>query len=291
MPTAVTLTQSASQWRTLGEVAPTTLVAARQTLHHAAQLLALAGASFLAPESDDSHTSMTWMEPLGALGTQSIGAEAPFRFGLRVSDLTLLVIEDSSRAVRAALSLHGETPEQALNWMRDQVSRAGLDGGLLRSRLHFTLAHHVTDAGGAFERPSDGALEELARWYNDAALFLEQCRSAMAGAGPVRCWPHHFDIATLVRLRHAPIQTIGIGLSPGDDSCAEPYYYVGPDHAPLVKPRALTIGAWHTTNWWGAALVASAIVAQRDAKDQAAVVRSFVDDAVQRLLDVNVSGA
>lgn len=289
--TTVSLTQSVPQWQTLGEVAPTSLVAARETLHHAAQLLALAGASFLNAEPDDSHTSMTWIEPLGALGTQPIDASAPFRFALQAADLTLLVIDDSSGVVRASLSLPGVMREQALDWMRDQARRAGLEGGRLRSRLHFTIAPDATDAGAAFERPSDGTLEELARWYSDASLFLEQRRSSMVGAGPVRCWPHHFDIATLVRLRRGPIHTIGIGLSPGDDSYADPYYYVGPYPAPPMKPRALTIGHWHTRDWWGAALVASEIVAQRAAGEQAALVRRFVDDAVQRLLEVNGSGA
>ena len=291
MPTTVGVTQSVPQWRTLGEVAPASLVAARATLHHAAQLLALAGASFLDAERDDSHTSMSWIEPLGALGTQSIDADSAFRFALRADDLTLLVVDDSSGGVRASFSLFGATREQALDWMRNQASRAGLDGNRLRSRLHFTIAPHATDAGAAFERPGDGTLEELARWYSDASLFLEQCRSSLAGAGPVRCWPHHFDIATLVRLRHGPMQTIGIGLSPGDDGDAEPYYYVGPYPAPPVTPRALTVGHWHAGGWWGAALVASEIVAPSDASEQAALVRRFVDDAVQRLLEVDVSGA
>src|SRR5205085_1688853 len=170
MPITVASTESVSRWRTLGAVAPKELVASRETLHHAAQLLALEG---------------------------------------------------------------------ALDWMRMQATRAGLDGARLGSRLHFTIAPHVTDNGGAFERPSDGTLEELARWYSDASLLLEERRASMPDSEAVRCWPHHFDIATLVRLEDGPIQTIGIGLSPGDDSYTEPYYYVGPYPAPPETPRPL----------------------------------------------------
>src|SRR5438105_10799306 len=102
MPTTVESIQSVSQWRTLGEVAPTALVASRETVHHAVQLLALAGASYLDPERDDAHTSMTWIQPAAALATQPIRAAPPFRFALRLSDLTLLAVDDSSGSERAS---------------------------------------------------------------------------------------------------------------------------------------------------------------------------------------------
>jgi hypothetical protein len=290
MPIPVASIESLSRWRTLGEVAPTALVASRETLHHAAQLLALAGASFVDAERDDSHTSMTWMETFGALATQPMRSEATFRFALRVVDLTLLVIDDSTSGERASFPLHGRTREEALAWMRMQAARAGLDGARLRSRLHFTIAPHVTDSGGIFERPTDGTLEELARWYGDASLLLEEQRASRPDAEPVRCWPHHFDIATLVRLQNGPIQTIGIGLSPGDGSYAEPYYYVGPYPAAPATPRPLTVGHWHTAGWSGAAIVGSEIVSQRDGADQAALVRGFVDEAIARLLESNTGG-
>jgi len=278
-------------WDTLGEVAPTTLVASRETLHHAAQLLALVGASFLDAERDDSHTSLTWMPTVGALTTQPIRAGTTLRFGLRIADLTLLVGDESARAETGSFRLHGRTRDDALEWIRTQATRAGLDASRLRSRLHFTIADHVTDHGGSFERPDDGTFEELARWYGNASLILEERRASMAGAGPVRCWPHHFDIATLVRPAEGPLESIGIGLSPGDGSYAEPYYYVGPSPAPLSMPQPLTIGSWHTTGWWGAALLGSRIVMEQTGTKQAAVVAGFVDEAIERLIVTERAGA
>ena len=277
-----------AHWRRLGEVRPTALVQARETLHHAAQLLALAGASYLEPQADDSHTSLSWIEPLGALASQPIAAEPALRFGLRLRELTLVVIDDASREERAAMPLHGRTRDAALNWMRQQAAGHGLDGERLRSRLHFTIAPHPTDEGQPFERASDGTFEELGSWYGDAAFVLEERRRSMTGAGPVRCWPHHFDIATLVRLASTgPLQTIGIGLSPGDDSSAEPYFYVGPYPAPTTTPRPLSIGDWHTSGWWGAALIGSEVVQQGTAVDQARTVTRFIDEAIARLLETS----
>jgi hypothetical protein len=274
-------------WHEVGKVPPASLVASRETLHHAAQLLALAGASYLPAERDDSHTSMTWREPMSAFVTEPITGASRIRFALRVVDLTLLVIDDPSGEERSAYPLHAKSRTQALDWMRDRAIDAGLQGGRLLSRLHFDIAAHPTDVGGLFERPTDGTLDELSSWYADASIVLEERRRAMSGAGAVRCWPHHFDIATLVRLPAGnTIETIGIGMSPGDSSYAEPYYYVSPYPAPGTIPDRLSAGRWHTMGWWGGALIGSEIATRRGAFDQGAFVRQFIDEALASLLGV-----
>ena len=69
-------------------------------------------------------------------------------------------------------------------------------------------------------------------------------------SSPVRCWAHHFDIATVISLEGGDAEvarSIGLGLSPGDDSYGEPYFYV----APWPHPEAdqledvAAIGHWH----------------------------------------------
>jgi hypothetical protein len=260
-------------------------VPSRETVHHAAQLLALAGASYLPTLPDDSHTSMSWLEPAGALTTQPLVAATSLRFGLRVNDLTLITVEDVSDP-SAVFPLDRRTRKDALEWMRSESRRHGLDGDRLQSRLHYTISPHPTDDGHPFQRATDGTLDELARWYGHASAVLEERRRSTVGAGPVRCWPHHFDIATLVDLpAGATLQTIGIGLSPGDENCPEPYYYVSPYPAPGTLPRPLSIGSWHTTGWWGAALVGSEVVKQPTAAEQTALVAKFIDESVARLLE------
>ena len=275
-----------ARWQTLGAVPPEGLVAARETLHHAAQLLALAAVSFIPAQADDSHTSLSWLTAHTALATQPIAAPTtPIRVALRVPDLTLLLVDDASGGERGSFALEGATRVEALAWIADRVGDAGLERSRLRATLHFTIAPHTTDAGGAFsaERPD---LDELARWYSDASSFLEEYRASIAGAGPVRCWPHHFDIATLVRLSRAKrLQTIGVGLSPGDEGSDEPYFYVGPSPSPSRVPPPLSIGGWQTTSWWGAALGASAIVPIHEAAAQRAFVSRFVNEAVEQLLE------
>jgi hypothetical protein len=272
----------------LGAVSPTRLVEARDTLHHAAQLLALAAASYIEPRSDDSHTSMSWLQRQRALATQPFDGPTPFRFALGCAELTLLRIEAASGTELAAFPMDGRPRVDALTWLREQISLSGLDETRLRPALHFTIASHPTDDGASFQLPRDGSLEELTRWYAVASALLEERSAAMAGAGPVRCWPHHFDIAMLVRLTTpGALQTIGIGMSPGDDSFAEPYYYVGPHPAPNVPLLPLPVGSWHTEGWWGAALTATEIVAQSAGTEQPATIRRFIDAALAQLLAIH----
>lgn len=265
------------------------LVEARETLHHAAQLLALVGASFIEPRGDDSHTSMSWLDPLGALVTEPVPAREPFRIGLRLARLTLVDVDDPGEGERASFSLSGRRRSDAVDWLRKRVAAAGLEPARLHSSLHFSIAKHPTDTNGTFELTDDGSFDELARRYAQANQLLGEWRLMIAGAGPVRCWPHHFDIATLVTLpAGGSFETIGVGLSPGDASYAEPYYYVGPSSVPTMMPRPLTIGHWHTDGWWGGALTATEIVIRAAGNDERPIVRRFIHDATAGLLESDI---
>ena len=72
------------------------------------------------------------------------------------------------------------------------------------------------------------------------------------GLGPIRIWPHHFDLGAILP------GTIGVGLSPGDAYYAEPYFYVTPP-SPIDRGPAIAGGGfWRTDGWTGAVLLASA---------------------------------
>ena len=119
----------------------------------------------------------------------------------------------------------------------------------------------------------------LAAWFalSDAVLkaFADRHADIEPGPSPVRCWAHHFDIATYVSLEAGDFETargIGVGLSPGDESYGEPYFYVNPwphpDPADLPDPPGL--GHWHTQGFVGAILTGSELIAAHDIKSAAA---------------------
>jgi hypothetical protein len=271
------------RWQPLGAVAPTALAASRTQLHHAAQVANAAAISLLPPESDDSHTSFTWHAALGALVSREIPAPRPFRVALRVDELELVAL-DADDAPLSRFPLDGRAQSDALGWLQASTSRAGADGARVSMRRHFEIPGAPPDAAHPWRLGDGAAFRELAGWYGNADALLRAVAAAEPGAGPVRCWPHHFDIATLIEeprgagdVRH----TTGVGLSPGDDSYAEPYLYVGPYPYPRADALpALGAGHWHREGWFGATLTGAEIVAAGGAEAQARRAADFVAEAI-----------
>jgi hypothetical protein len=262
----------------VGSVPPTALTDARLQLHHAAQIAVSAAISYIPARPDDSHTALTWIAQLRALATEPIAVARQLRIGLRVEDLTLHAIEDNGSVLRS-FPLSGHTVAQGHAWLGEILAQAGSDPARLTARKHYTIPAHPVESGAPFTVEPGPELEELARYWSNAAGVLDPLARTTAGAGPVRTWPHHFDIATLMELPGASRRTIGVGQSPGDDSYAEPYWYVGPYPYPPVNdlPPLAGGGHWHTESWVGAVLQASDYVA---AADQRAQVGAFIDSAV-----------
>jgi hypothetical protein len=237
--------------------------AARLAAHWAAQVVAAAGWTLADHEADDSNGSLEWSEAEGALlGVVVVRGEKRARAGLRLRDLTLLALPDDSGA-RDELALPGTTLEAGLAWLAGALARilAAPVPRLVRPQ-HELPAHSAAD-GKPFGPPDHAALAELGRWFAFANDRLRDVVASTPAASPVRCWPHHFDIATLIRLdgTGAPqetARTIGVGMSPGDGSYAEPYWYVTPWPYPKSgAPAALPAGHWHITGWFGAVLTAA----------------------------------
>jgi len=71
-------------------------------------------------------------------------------------------------------------------------------------------------------------------------------------------------------------------MTPGDDSYAEPYFYVSPwpypepDELPKLPPPA----GWHTTEWVGAVMTAEDLIAAGDEGAQAGRAASFARAAI-----------
>ena len=267
-----------SSWKPVGELAPGALIDARLQLHHAAQIAVSAAISYIPARSDDSHTALTWLPTYRALVTEPIPSARPLRIGLRLEDLTLQALDDGP-GWAPTFALAGRTAVDAHAWLGEVAAEAGLENSRLTQRKHYTIPSHPVASGEAFSTGISRELLELARYWSNAAALLDEIAHQTEGSSPVRTWPHHFDIATLIELPGAPRATIGIGHSPGDDSYAEPYWYVGPYPYPSTEalPPVAGGGHWHTSGWVGAVLPASGYVAAGDQRTQ---VAAFVDSAV-----------
>ena len=245
------------------------LAEARLHCHHAVQLNTRLARALVPAEEDDSHTALNWEARHGALVGRPV---ADLRAGVRLSDLTLLLLAGDNQ-IQASLPLDGRSFEEALRWLGEQLRSAGLDPPHLADPLHFELDDHPLLHNGRFQtRDREHLFEELAGWYADAALALSSFSET------VRCWPHHFDIATVLPQVDG---SIGIGMSPGDASYSLPYFYVTPWPYPsAAELPVLSAGAWHTDGWVGAVLTADEIL---PAQDQREFVMHFLGASLSKL--------
>jgi hypothetical protein len=272
----------AFDWSTLRAPAPAALVAARELGHRAAQWPARAARANLAPVSDDSHTSLSWDAGRAALLSQPLPGGA--RVGLRVATLELLFV----RAETAdTFALAGKTHAEVGAWLDAMLAQAGLRPAS-GARLPYDVP--TADPGKAAE---SSRLAALGRWYAAAAELLEAQRGKYRrfnpGPGPVRCWPHHFDIAILVGLEKGDAESarsIGIGVSPGDAYYAEPYAYVSPYPRPETAglPPLPPPGRWHTEDFFAAVATATDVVALDDPRaGLTAIIDAAFDIGLRRL--------
>jgi hypothetical protein len=257
---------SIARWETLRQPGGR-LAEARLQCHHAVQLNTRLARGFVPARSDDSHTSLTWDSSARALTGEPVSS---FHLGLQIAELKLVLLGESGERL-SEFPLDGRTFEEARGWLGGQLRSAGLDATPLAQPIHFELDDHPLLHGARFAlRGHEPLFEELARWYSNAAGVLEPI------ASPIRCWPHHFDIGSSIAEGE---RSIGVGLSPGDGSYSQPYFYVTP--WPRPEPDRLPdlpAGGWHTRGWTGAVLRADEILARSDQWDLA---RSFLDNAIR----------
>jgi hypothetical protein len=262
-------------WPPLGALEPAGLVDARLQAHHGAQLVVALGISLLPARPDDSHTNLEWL-PGHALGGRPLPADTPFRGALRLDPLILLILDEAGN-VLDEYRLAGRTLVQAYRWLQEAVRAMGGAADRLTDRKHYAIPDHPVGKGAAFT-PDEPALRDLAGYYQGASLALGEVAAGRTNASEVRCWPHHFDLATL--MTGSAGRTVGAGLSPGDGSYAQPYYYVTPYPYPAGNLPPLTTGLWHTQEWVGAVLPASHLVRERSETGQRDLVRSFLAESI-----------
>jgi len=261
-------------WRTVGAVLPGQLSAARVELHFAAQLVSAPGTSLLAPEADYSHTNLGWDSRLSVLAGRHVGG-ASLRAALVFESLELALLEGSLE--RASYPLAGATMEQGLAWLSERLTD---DPSRLRLPTHDMPNHPIAD-GAAFVETTAEARSELAAWFANATASVQSVVAEDRRASIVRCWPHHFDVASLITLEAGraaeEARSIGVGFSPGDGSYDEPYFYVTPWPYPSAEALPLLPAGvhWHTEGWTGAVLAAEQVISKPAHRQRSAVLEAL----------------
>lgn len=249
-------------WLQVGTVSSEALVDTRLQAHWAAQIAAAAAEAHVEKRPDDSQGNLGWSDDYEALMTHDLPGGA--RVGLRLADLTLISITGGQ--IKAEIPMQGLTLQAGMDQLAEQLSSLGLPERALSAR-EYDMPEHAVGDRASFAAPTE-TLSELAAWFANAHQLLGAVVLNEPAASPVRCWPHHFDIATLVTFDRdkdpESARSVGIGLSPGDAGYPEPYFYVNP--WPYPEPSTLAplrgAGDWHTSGWVGAVLKASKLVSE-----------------------------
>lgn len=266
----------------LGAIHPTLLSDARLELHWAAQVAGAAGLTYVKARSDYSHTSLLWDKDHRALLGHPFGPGKALRTGLTIEKPGILLIDGDDRL---NFDLNGQTLDATYGWLAEMIGRAlGQDGERELARFDHEMPRHAVDDGGRFSaaRPEH---RELAVWYARSHQILSRLRHNRSAASPVRCWPHHFDLATLIQIdppgHGEEARSIGVGMSPGDGSYSQPYWYVTPWPYPATASlQPLPEGVWHTDGWTGAVLTGSDIVDTASAQDQEELLIRFLTASI-----------
>ena len=273
-------------WQPLGAVAPDDLVEARMNLHYATQVVSGVGRTFLDQKADDSHTNLSWQES-DALASHVVKGETSFQAALDFAGFRLLYI-DAGAQKTFDYPLKGKKLEEAYEWLGKAVkgfAQRSLPGGRFVD-LHYEMPDHPIGQGEPFQMENPEAFAELSRWFHNADRVLRVVQSSQADASPVRTWPHHFDMATLIQLDKGKQvekpRSIGVGLSPGDKYYEEPYWYVNvypaPEDPKKVKWPSLEGGGhWHTTEFTAAVLPGTSMVSSDNQPGQ---LKEFLDSAL-----------
>lgn len=277
----------AGLWTLLGSVSPAELVDPSLELHWAVQLIASAGQTFAEPQEDDSHRAMVWDPRERAFVGAPFAGPYPFRVAVRPEDLTLLMLDRTDEPL-GSLPLSGLTRDDAYAWLGQGVATYMGGAPPEIERPEYDMPPHPVGEGAAFSSGHAQERRVLAALYSSAAAMLEELASTRDDASPVRCWPHHFDIATLITLAvddaGDATKTVGAGMAPMGGGYATWYWYVTPwPYPPAEALRPLAgPGEWHTEGWTGAVLTGETLRGTDEA---------FREAALRKFLDVSLDAA
>jgi len=236
--------------------APTALTAPRFMTHKAAQLVSMAARVNLDAKDDDSHANLGWHRGFNGFLSHPIGeGENTVEVGLILDRFEVAIFRGAERL--ASLSLEGVAVGDADAWLDAELEKLALKPVSGQSPPYEMPAE--ADAVETYSMADRSeSLAALSAWFSLSAAILAEFagRNSDLSPGPVRCWAHHYDLATEVHFEGvgtAKAATIGIGFSPGDEHYDEPYFYISPWSEIDVKdlPDPAVTGHWHTDGFVG----------------------------------------
>ena len=274
-------------WIELKSLSKEPLAEIRKQLHQAAQLPAIAGRCLNPKDPGDNFAALLWNKKSKTLNSQSLG-ESGFHIALNIAEFQLPII-NNKRELLNSFEFDSTTYDDAFNWLVESLKQLGFDANKLSKKLPYQIPEYPNNKGVLFKYANPEVFNELQNYYSNTAFILENISRKEKDVSEIRCWPHHFDIAALITVERNPdpekTKTIGVGLSPGDESYNEPYFYISPWPYPESKynlPK-LNYGHWHKEGWFGGVLTATEIINIQDKSEQLKITEAFLKTGINDL--------
>lgn len=272
-----------NSWKKLSGISKEDLAIARRLSHQAVQLTSITGRCLNPKDPGDKTAALTWLASKNLLaGSRWSGNR--HRAAFSFSNLELYILGDEDNII-SNYSLNRNTYDDAFKWLTEQVKKAGYDGAKLSKQLPYEIPHYIYADNSPFEIINKDALTELESYYANVDFILKEI-DTKNNFSEILCWPHHFDIAASVTVEENPdlekSKSIGVGMSPGDESYNEPYFYVSPWPYPVETNNLpkLDAGKWHKERWFGAVLTSSEITGFINETDQLKITQDFINSAI-----------
>ncbi|MEM1350095.1 MAG: hypothetical protein AAGI01_16165, partial [Myxococcota bacterium] len=125
----------------------------------------------------------------------------------------------------------------------------------------------------------------IGQHFSATWAILEAFSAQRPAASAVRIWPHHFDVAVLclrdVGADPESSASVNVGMSAGDRSSDEPYWYAVPYPAPQEAPDVAlpSGGRWQVEGFFGALLASSEVTSLPSSEAQGEALASFLQVA------------
>lgn len=267
------------------------LTKARQQLHQASQIVAAVGRTYKPKVKDDHFASFLWNDRREMLQGYEIEGEENFSVALNFKTFSIHLLDTSGESLNS-FELDGKTQQQSLIWLEEQLVKLGLDGNSLSIQLPYEMPSYPTAKGKEFQMESHEAFDELSNYFSNTNLIVKAILRDDVNASAISCWPHHFDIASLITISDTgdpeTSSSIGIGMSPGDTGYDEPYFYLTPWPYPNVSALAEIhgLGKWHTDGWVGGVLTASDLTSNSEVNNQERLVKEFFESGLGTLREL-----
>jgi hypothetical protein len=273
-----------SKWKNIKGVDLEVLKATRKALHQAVQIVGALPRHLLPHDPTDGTASLEWSN--ADKGLQSIAVpnshDLEVRAGLSFKTFSLYIIYADNSA--DSFGMTGKSVVEGLDWLKEELGKMAYAG----EKLTLDLPYEIEDYDYSSSLEVDKrALKQYTRLYRNTHGILSDLVNKWDKAFDIRCWPHHFDLATLIPVETDAegeiVKSIGVGLSPGDDGIHEPYLYVNvwPEvDTAALKEHSLPAGHWNAEGWSGAVLTYTELVNSSDQKES---FTQFIDIAIQAI--------